>query len=64
MPISKLFSGKESDRHRGGFRSRETLSHLGPYGLCESYEKIFDHSKSIDMKINYPIGEIYIKGRG
>ena len=42
-----------------------SCQHLGPYEtLCESYEKIFDHSKSIDMKINYPIREIYIKGPG
>ena len=39
--------------------------HHGPYEtLSESYGLIFDHSKSIGMKINYPIREIYIKGPG
>ena len=62
---------RESGRHRGIFVCELTggrcLSclHHGPYEtLSESYGLIFDHSKSIGIKINYPIREIYIKGPG
>ena len=42
-----------------------SCQHHGSYEtLSESYGLIFDHSKSIGMKINFPIREIYIKGPG
>ena len=53
-----------SVRELTGGRCLSCLHH-GPYEtLSESYGLIFDHSKSIGMKINYPIREIYIKGPG
>ena len=53
-----------SVRELTGGRCLSCLPH-GPYEtLSESYGLIFDHSKSIGMKINYLIWEIYIKGPG
>ena len=53
-----------SVRELTGGRCLSCLHH-GPYEtLSESYGLIFDNSKSIGMKINYPIREIYIKGPG
>ena len=45
--------------------SRGYPFHHGPYEtLSESYGLIFDHSKSIGIKINYPIREITLRDRG
>ena len=53
-----------SVRELNGGRCLSCLHH-GPYEtLSESYGLIFDNSKSIGMKINYPIREIYIKVSG
>lgn len=65
FPIRKPIDVEGVDiRELPGGRCLSYLHH-GPYEtLCESYEKIFDHSQSIGMQIKYPIREIYIKGSG
>ena len=65
FPIKKSIEAKGIDvRELPGGRCLSCL-HYGPYEtISESYEVIFDHSKSIAMNIHYPIREIYIKGPG
>ena len=53
-----------SVREPTGGRCLSCLCHDPYETLSESYGLIFDHSKSIGMKINYPIREIYIKRPG